>query len=166
MAKQVTRYDIQDGLYIYKQSNSRRWYARFVVDGIWYAKATKMTDQDNAVQRATELLAEYRIKIEHGIPISRTKRARQYRFTKIADLAIERMNNELATGTGKVIYSDYIQALNKYHKEFFADETIMEVDRKSLLKFDSWRAKNALSKQCMTSSSIAKLPASLYGNCP
>lgn len=139
MAKQTRRYDIQDGLYIYLQDNSANWYARFVIDGKWYAKGTKKKDQSAAEKRASELLAEYRLMLEHDIPIKRSKRARKYLFPVVADLAIERMSSELAAGNGRVIFSDYIQALNKYHKEFFKDCSILDIDQQLLADFDTWR---------------------------
>ncbi|WP_284207146.1 hypothetical protein [Thalassotalea eurytherma] len=41
MSTQTARHDIQDGLYVYQQANSKRWYARFVLYGKWYSKASK-----------------------------------------------------------------------------------------------------------------------------
>lgn len=139
MAKQTARYDIQDGLYIYQQDNSANWYARFVIDGTWYSKRTKTTDKSEASKRASELLAEYRLKLEHDIPIKRSKRARSSRFSQVADLAIERMTMALTVGNGKVIFKDYIQALNKYHKEFFNDTSVVDIDQRLLADFDVWR---------------------------
>jgi integrase len=139
MAKQTDRYEIREGLYIYRQDNSKYWYARFVIDGVWYAKATKKTNRDDAAHRASELFAEYRLKVENDIPIARTKRAKKYLFPTVADLAIDRMNAELNDGVGKSVYEGYILALNKYHKEFFASTAIMNIDGNSLREFDNWR---------------------------
>tara|TARA_Y100001934_G_C12057307_1_gene633636 strand:- start:479 stop:616 length:138 start_codon:yes stop_codon:yes gene_type:complete len=45
MAKQIARHDlIEDKLYIFKQDNSERWYARFVLFNKWYCKSTKKKD--------------------------------------------------------------------------------------------------------------------------
>ena len=139
MAKITSRYNIKDGLYIYKQDNSEYWYSRFVLDGIWYAKATKEKDEHQAAHKASELLAEYRIKLDNDIPIARTKRAKTYLFPKIAELAIRRMKQQLELGTGKAIYTGYIQILNKYHNEFFASESIRNIDNNALRQFDEWR---------------------------
>ena len=113
MAKITERVDIQEGLYIYLQDNSAYWYARFVLDGTWYSKATKKTNQKEAVNRAIELMSEYRTLIRNNVTIPRTKRAKQYFFPDVADLAIKRMKSELNQGTGKVSYEGYIQTLNR-----------------------------------------------------
>ena len=139
MAKQTFRHDIQDGLYIYQQDNSAYWYSRFVIDGNWYSKRTKEKEKHDAIRRAIQLLAEYRLKIEHDIPIKRSKRAKKYLFPEIADLTISNMQAALSNGNGKVIFSDYIRSLNKYHKDFFNDVSILSIDRKKLRDFDAWR---------------------------
>ncbi|MBU2892259.1 hypothetical protein KO495_02850 [Colwellia sp. D2M02] len=41
MPIQTTHHDTQDGLYVYQQGNSKRWYACFALYGKWYSKATK-----------------------------------------------------------------------------------------------------------------------------
>ena len=142
MAKQTVRHDIQDGLYIYQQDNSDYWYARFVVDGTWYAKATRKKDQKDAVHAAIELKARYRLQLDNDIPIQRTQRASKYLFPRVAELAIERMESETAEGSGKTVYEGYAQALNKYHKEFFAKTPVMNIGREQLREFDSWRIEN------------------------
>ena len=78
MAKQTERHDIHEGLYIYKQANSKRWYARFVLNNTWYAKATKEEMQTKAIIRAIELQTEFRIKLSNNIPIIQAKKAKQY----------------------------------------------------------------------------------------
>jgi hypothetical protein len=66
MANQIDRHDIDDTLYVFKQDNSKRWYARFQLFGKWYCKATKQKDLEEAKATARYLRTEYKIKIETG----------------------------------------------------------------------------------------------------
>ncbi|WP_299948571.1 site-specific integrase [uncultured Microbulbifer sp.] len=133
MSKQVARHNITDELYVYQQANSARWYARFSLFGQWHTKATKKKDLNDAIAAAHQLVAEYRLKLEHNIPI-KTKR-----FKNVAELAIKRMLAELENGTGRQIYKDYIGALNKYHIPYFDRLNITSIDYQKLLEFDAWR---------------------------
>ncbi len=137
MSKQVARYDITEQLYIYKQDNSTRWYARFVLYGKWYSRTTKQKDKQEAITIANHMFIENKIKLENNVPIH------VKRFTHIADLAIAKMKRELEQGIGHVVYKDYISALNKYHKEFFKREYITSIDQQMLINFDTWRIKEA-----------------------
>ncbi|MBL4911451.1 MAG: tyrosine-type recombinase/integrase [Alteromonadaceae bacterium] len=133
MSKQVARHDITDELYIYKQANSLRWYARFVLYGNWYTKTTKKKDLEQAIPAAHQHFIEYKLKLENNVPIN-TKR-----FKSVADLAIKRMQQQLAQGTGKQSYNDYIGVLNKYHIPYFDNNYITSIDNQRLLEFDVWR---------------------------
>lgn len=135
MSKQIARHNITDELYIYKQANSARWYARFTLFGKWHTKTTKKKEQSDAIAVAYQLYAVYKLKLENNIPIE-TKR-----FKNVANLAIQRMKKELESGTGKQTYNDYIGALNKYHIPYFDRAFITTIDTPKLLEFDAWRIK-------------------------
>lgn len=139
MAKQTGRHAIKDGLHIYKQANSEYWYARFIVEGTWYVKATKEKTKKKAIPKAMELQIQYRMRADENLPMHQTRRAKQYLFPEVANLAIQRMKVMESEGTGKSIFKGYILILNKYHKEFFAKTAIMDIDQILLRKFDSWR---------------------------
>ncbi len=64
MAKQTERHAINDELYIFKQDNSERWHARFILTNHkkWLCKSTKKKDIDEAA-RVIEKLEE---QLEHG----------------------------------------------------------------------------------------------------
>lgn len=137
MSQQVDRRDITEHLYVYKQDNSKRWYARFVINGKWLSKATKETDKDKAIIKATQISAQYEYAALNNIPIQ------SRRFKHVAKLAIERMEDELEEGSGKSIYWDYILVLNKYHVPYFNNTYISSVDYKALADFSKWRAGEA-----------------------
>ncbi|GGO65325.1 tyrosine-type recombinase/integrase [Bowmanella pacifica] len=133
MTTQTARHDIEDNLYIYTQDNSKYWYARFQLFGKWYCKSTKEKERDKAIAKAHYIILESRIKAEQGT-LSKSRR-----FRDVAELAISKMENELEHGGGKVIYKDYINALNKYHVPFFDRTFITSIDQQKIREFDRWR---------------------------
>lgn len=139
MTTQLQRHNIDHTLYIFMQDNSPYWYARFQLFGKWYCKSTKerVDNKDQAIARAHYIMIESRIKAEQGT-LTKSKR-----FRDVAEKAISDMKSELAHGGGKVIYKDYINALNKYHIPYFARTYITSIDQQKLRDFDLWRIKEA-----------------------
>lgn len=133
MPIQTARHDIQDGLYVYQQANSKRWYARFVLYGKWYSKATKEKELDQAIARAHLLLMEYKVKAENNLLVD------SKRFKDVANQVIKKLQAELDNGGGKVTYRDYIQALNKYHIPFFDRIYITSIDQEKINAFSKDR---------------------------
>ena len=133
MTTQTERHDIQDGLYVYKQNNSLRWYSRFVLYGKWYSKATKEKELDKAIARAHIIFMEHKVKAENNLLVD------SKRFKDVADRVIKNLQNELDNGGGKVTYRDYIQALNKYHIPYFDRTYITSIDQESINAFNKWR---------------------------
>jgi integrase len=127
------RHDIQDGLYVYLQDNSKRWYCRFVLYRKWYSKATKEKDLDKAIARAHMIYMEYQVKAENNLLVD------SKRFKDVATRTIDKLQNELDNGGGKVSYRDYIQALNKYHIPYFDRMYITSIDQDKIRQFNKWR---------------------------
>ena len=141
MAKYTDRHDIDDTLHLYKQANSKRWYARFKLDE-WYSKATKESSLERAIHRAIEIRTEYRFAISNNVPIHKSRKTTKHKFKTIADCAKTRMQDAIDNGTGRVIFADYIGAINKYLIPYFEKMHIKEViEAETLLDFDTWRIK-------------------------
>ncbi|WP_240219800.1 site-specific integrase [Rheinheimera hassiensis] len=133
MTSQIERHDIAPGLYIFLQSNSKRWYARFSLHGKWYCKTTKEVDKDRATAMAHRIFIEYEIRSQTNT-LTTSKR-----FKDVAEKAINVMKADLARGAGKAIFEDYIGVLEKYHIPFFDRTYITSIDSNKLRDFDIWR---------------------------
>ncbi len=133
MSKQLERHDISDELYVYKQDNSERWYARIKVAGKWHAKATKQKEKEKAIGMAYRLQADLNFQVEHNILAS------SKRFRDVAEKAIRNMQEALDNNTGIANYKHYIQVLRKYHIPFFDRTYITSIDADKLRQFDNWR---------------------------
>ncbi len=135
MNELTDKHDVDDGLYIYLQRNSKVWLARFKIGGKWISRTTKQRDKTKAITGAIKVKAECDIKLAHGIAIQ-TKA-----FKDVAQLAIERMQQQPSTSKGYASLKDYVWALKKYHIRFFDRTHITSIDYAKLADFDAWRAK-------------------------
>ncbi|MDH1316213.1 site-specific integrase [Shewanella xiamenensis] len=148
MSKQLERHDISDELYVYKQDNSERWYARIKVAGKWIAKATKQKEKEKAIAMAHRLQVEFEFMDEHNIIVS------SKRFRDVADKIIQVMKDIIEKDEEKDKDKDkdkdkqnpkkhklttYIQVLRKYHIPFFDRTYITSIDSDKLREFDKWR---------------------------
>jgi len=135
MSKQLDRHNIDKSLYIFKQSNSKKWYARFMLFGKWYCKSTTEEDKELAIDRSRFIRMEWKIKLEKG-ELELTKR-----FRDVAQKAIDKMQDEIDREVAKVVFKDYIGALKKYHIPYFDRTFITSIDQQKLADFDVWREK-------------------------
>ncbi|WP_345853466.1 site-specific integrase [Shewanella algae] len=133
MSKQIERHDITDELYVYKQDNSERWYARIKVAGRWTAKATKQKEKDKAIAIAHRLKMEFEFMAERNLLIG------SKRFRDVAEKAISTMQEAIDSGTDVEKFTSYIQVLRKYHIPFFDRTYITSIDSEKLRSFDIWR---------------------------
>ncbi len=137
MNELVEKFDVDDGLYIYLQRNSKVWLARFKIAGKWISRTTKQREKAKAITGAIKVKAECDIKHEHGIAIQ-TKA-----FNHVAELAMQRMDEALPGTKGKGSFADYKLFLGKYHIPFFERTHITSIDRAKLMEFDAWRVKKS-----------------------
>ncbi len=131
MANQI-RHDIKDGLYIFQQHNSTRWYARFTVTGKWISRATSKQEKEEAIVKAIELQTEYKYAERNNWPIQ------SKRFKDVAKLAIKEMEYLLSINDGKKVFYDYIGALNKYYIEYFDNTYVTAIDSEMINSFNQW----------------------------
>jgi integrase len=135
MSELIDKHPVDDGLYIYLQSNSEVWIARFKIGGKWISRTTKQRARDKATLAAIKVQAECEIKQQHGIAIQ--TRA----FRDVAKLAIERMQHQPPNSRGSSTIMDHQWALEKYHTRFFERTYITSIDHQKLAEFDAWRIK-------------------------
>lgn len=133
MNELLEKVDVDDGLYIYLQRNSKVWLARFKIDSKWISRTTKQRDKSKAINAAIKVKAECDIKHAHGIVIQ-TKA-----FKDVAEMAIERMKETPAGAKGYGSFKDYEWFLRKYHIPYFDRTHVTSIDRVKLAEFDRWR---------------------------
>ncbi len=133
--KDTTHILIDKQLVIFQRPRSAVWQCRYQVDKRWQRESTGEHDLDKAKKRAHDLLIEANVRKKLNVaPITRY-------FKDIAKLAVQRMDDELRAGNGKVIYKDYKSVIEKYLVPFFGKYKVDSIDYKVLEQFNDWRAK-------------------------
>lgn len=130
---------IINGLYIFIQQNSKRWYARFKIGKKHITYSTGEYDQETAKIKATD--EYYRRRAEHELGIL----AGAQKFEDIANEVIEELNKAIAlakaAGKSTKTKSNYIGILNKYHIPFFTGQRINQINQAAMDAFSVWRTK-------------------------
>ena len=122
---------INDKLALYRRSNSGRWQARVKLrSGEWHRFSTGSSDLDEATAVAHRELYNSELKSENNLPQSTRK------FKRVAEFAKERMLTDLESGTGKVVWKDYVNAIDKYLIPFFGQMDVASINLDILKRFD------------------------------
>jgi len=122
---------INDKLALYRRSNSGRWQARVKLrSGEWHRFSTGSSDLDEATVVAHRELYNSELKSENNLPQSTRK------FKRVAEFAKERMLTDLESGAGKVVWKDYVNAIDKYLIPFFGQMDVASINLDILKRFD------------------------------
>ena len=90
---------------LYQRPTTTFWFVRYKADGKWHRATTKCEDLDKAKQKATDIVLEAMFKEKNQIPIVSKK------FSAVASLTIRELKDLLSNNVGKVVYNDYIRAI-------------------------------------------------------
>ena len=106
--KETTHVVIDKELLVYKRERSDIWQCRYCIDKKWQRNSTKDYELSKAKKKAKEIYLEAQFRKRNDIaPITRY-------FKDIAKTVVKKLKDDLASGNGKVIYKDYISAIEKY----------------------------------------------------
>jgi len=127
----TTQVIVPRSLIVYKRPNNNVWQCRYKVADIWQRATTNETNLNAAIVKARELQVDAEVLKRNNVPIA-TRYVRN-----VAKLAIDKMEDEIARGVGKVIYKDYIQVINKYLIEILGNRKINNIDWTSHTTLDT-----------------------------
>jgi integrase len=100
---------------------------------VWQRASTKQTDLAKAKAVAHKLLIAAEVRKEQNLPVVTR------RFRDVANLAIERMDQELKSGKGKVSFKDYIRVITEYLIPILGRRVITSIDVSVLDELDVQR---------------------------
>lgn len=126
-AKKETTHIISEGeLVLYKRERSSIWQCRYKVGGVWQRASTKERKLREAKEVAKELRITAEIRKRDNLPVITRK------FRDVAKLAVQRMEQKLINGDGKVSYKDYIRIINEYLIPILGNRLITNIDQAAL----------------------------------
>ncbi|WP_092647501.1 hypothetical protein [Jannaschia faecimaris] len=132
MSYGISTVNVHKKLRLDKRRGSENWYARLTLEnGKRVVKSTKTDDLEEARERALKLYFETQARIANKLP------AQTRKFKHVAEFAIRRMQDELASGTGKQAYKDYVSALRRWLVPYFGDIDIAKIDLAALTAYDA-----------------------------
>lgn len=126
---------LRDGeVVLYQRSRSRVWQCRYkLFTGQWVRVSTRKTAYEHAVRVATDLYDEARYRERLGLaPV-------QKGFADIARTTVDELKRDLAAGTGKKIFADYISIIERYFVPFFGERHLHNIKHEHIAEFERWR---------------------------
>jgi hypothetical protein len=133
--KETTHVVIDKELLVYKRERSDIWQCRYCIDKKWQRNSTKEYELSKAKKKAKEIYLEAQFRKRNDIaPITRY-------FKDIAKTVVKKLKDDLASGNGKVIYKDYISAIEKYLIPALGKYKVDSIDFVALEKLDAYRIK-------------------------
>jgi len=122
-------------LVLTKRDRSPYWQVRFRIGRKWIRASTKCEDLDEANGVAFELHAEAKFKEKNNLPVITRK------FKSVAEAVKADLQKQRDSGEGKVVFKDYIAAIDMYLIPFFGSYNVNTIDYALLQKFTSYRRK-------------------------
>jgi integrase len=126
---------LENELIVYRRERSSIWQCRFKVGGFWQRASTKERKLNLAKVKAKELMITAEIRKRENLPVITR------RFRDVAKLAVQRMQDKLKNGDGKVSYNDYIRVINEYLIPILGNRLITNIDHAALDELDEERTK-------------------------
>ncbi|WP_298559380.1 site-specific integrase [uncultured Aliiroseovarius sp.] len=136
MNSDETSVKVNDRLTLYKRGRSSRWQARLRLDtGEWHRFSTGTGDLEKAKEAAQKEYYTAEFRSQNKLPQSTRK------FRRVAEFAKQQMREEIDAGGGRVVFKDYITAIDRYLVPFFGRMDVASIKVTDLHEFDRWRTK-------------------------
>ena len=118
---------------LFKRDRTPHWHVRYKVGGAWQRTTTKCEELKDAKLAAEEIVSEARFRERNQLPtISK-------RFTQVAKLAINRMQQLEKAGQGKATFKTYTQAIERYLIPKLGNHNIDRITASVMNEFYAWR---------------------------
>lgn len=148
LRKDTTTSIMEGELLVVLRERSSVYQCHYKIDGKWQRTSTKQRDIKKAVEVAKDLYKEAHWKKKNQVaPITRY-------FRDVAKTTVKRLQDALDSGEGKVIYKDYITALNRYLVPALGKYYVDSIDYKAFAYFEEKRRKKMKDKEATKSTQL------------
>ncbi|TVO66467.1 tyrosine-type recombinase/integrase [Spiribacter aquaticus] len=121
-------------LTLYRRSHSGRWQCRYKLKGRgWHRESTGEHELDDAREAAFKLYYSAEERARNNLPVNTR------RFKHVAEHAKQRMQQELAYGTGKGVYKQYVRVIDQHLIPYFGNRQIDSITVADLHDYAAWR---------------------------
>lgn len=127
---------INDGLYLYKRKNSKRWQARIRrASNEWFAMSCGTDILNEATVIALERQSHMLEAQQEGlVDISK-------KFADVARVTARELQDEINADMAQAVNRDYIQVINRYLIPALGKYQVTSIDHRALLRLDEFRTK-------------------------
>lgn len=142
----------ENEIVVYKRERSEIWQCRYKVGGVWQRASTKERKLKDAKEVAKTLRIRAEIRKHDNLPVITRK------FRDVAKHTVQRMEQKIANGDGKVSFKDYIRIITEYLIPILGNRLITNIDKVALDHLDAERIKmmdRAPSKSTLLSQNAA-----------
>lgn len=126
---------LEGAVVLTQRERSSAWQARYKIGCNWIRVSTKQKELEKAKKAAQDLYLRSKFRAEEGLPVV------SKRFKAVAQIAKQRMRNELDNDAGKKVYRDYIGVIDNYLVPFFGQHNITGIDYQLIKQYAAWRKK-------------------------
>lgn len=130
---ETTHIVTENELIVYRRERSSIWQCRYKVGGVWQRASTKERNLKEAKEVAKVIKIRAEIRKHDNLPVITRK------FRDVAKLAVQRMEQKIANGDGKVSFKDYIRIINEYLIPILGNRLITNIDNAALDHLDAER---------------------------
>ena len=118
-----------------RRDDSKKWQAHYKLENLktWFRRSTDTADVKEASKIAERMWMKATFDLEEGRPVTSRK------FKPVAEIVLHRLEAEIAAGTAKPSFRDYVSAIKLYLIPFYGLYNVDGIKPAVISEFHVWR---------------------------
>ena len=118
-----------------RRDDSKKWQAHYKLENLktWFRRSTDTANVKEASKIAERMWMKATFDLEEGRPVTSRK------FKPVAEIVLHRLEAEIAAGTAKPSFRDYVSAIKLYLIPFYGLYNVDGVKPSVISEFHVWR---------------------------
>ncbi|PUE60933.1 hypothetical protein B9Z45_06330 [Limnohabitans sp. 2KL-17] len=118
-----------------RRDDSKKWQAHYKLENLktWFRRSTDTANVKEAARIAERMWMKATFDLEEGRPVTSRK------FKPVAEIVLHRLEAEIAAGTAKPSFRDYVSAIKLYLIPFYGLYNVDGVKPSVISEFHVWR---------------------------
>ena len=118
-----------------RRDDSKKWQAHYKLENLktWFRRSTDTANVKEASKIAERMWMKATFDLEEGRPVTSRK------FKPVAEIVLHRLEAEIAAGTAKPSFRDYVSAIKLYLIPFYGLYNVDGIKPSTISEFHVWR---------------------------
>ena len=118
-----------------RRDDSKKWQAHYKLENLktWFRRSTDTANVKEAAKIAERMWMKATFDLEEGRPVTSRK------FKPVAEIVLHRLEAEIAAGTAKPSFRDYVSAIKLYLIPFYGLYNVDGIKPAVISEFHVWR---------------------------